>query len=82
MSTASGDLVAVCFVVVVAVFVAIIAVIFLAVVVVAVFVAAVFVAVAVVAVDAVVSRAFFGSIPEDFGNRDESTITKLSMRNK
>ena len=27
-------------------------------------------------------RAFFGSIPEDFGNRGESTITKLPMRNK
>ena len=28
------------------------------------------------------SRAFFGSIPEDFGNRGESTITKLPTRNK
>ena len=28
------------------------------------------------------SRAFFGSIPEDFGNRGESTTTALSMRNK
>ena len=27
-------------------------------------------------------RAFFGSIPEDFGNRVESTITRLPMRNK
>ena len=27
-------------------------------------------------------RAFFGSIPEDIGNRGESTIIKLSMRNK
>ena len=27
-------------------------------------------------------RAFFGSIPEDFGNRGESTITKLPMRTK
>ena len=27
-------------------------------------------------------RAFFGSIPEDFGNRGESTTTKLPMRNK
>ena len=27
-------------------------------------------------------RAFFGSIPEDFGNRGESTITKLPTRNK
>ena len=26
--------------------------------------------------------AFFGSIPEDFGNRGESTITKLPMRKK
>ena len=30
----------------------------------------------------VVFRAFFGSIPEDFGNRGESTITKLPMRNE
>ena len=28
------------------------------------------------------NRAFFGSIPEDFGNRGESTITKLPTRNK
>ena len=28
------------------------------------------------------TRAFFGSIPEEFGNRGESTITKLPMRNK
>ena len=28
------------------------------------------------------SRAFFGSIPEDFGNRGESAITKLPLRNK
>ena len=27
-------------------------------------------------------RAFFWSIPEDFGNRGESTITKLPIRNK
>ena len=27
-------------------------------------------------------RAFFGSIPKDFGNRGESTITKLPIRNK
>ena len=27
-------------------------------------------------------RAFFGSIPEDFGNRGESTITTLPMSNK
>ena len=30
----------------------------------------------------VIDRAFFGSIPEDFGNRGESTTTKLPMRNK
>ena len=28
------------------------------------------------------NRAFFGSIPEDFGSRGESTITKLPMRSK